>query len=84
MHPVACLDRGFSSQFDGEFGCSLVAGSTGLIEPDGDRTLSVAIRAIEQQASNLVLGLRSGLVADSVLQNGRQECLLKGQFAGIS
>lgn len=80
MHPVACLDRGFSSQFD----CSLAAGSTGLIEPDGDLTLSLPIRAIEQQASNLVLGLGSGLVADSVLQDGRQECLLKGQPAGIS
>ena len=84
MHPVDCLDRGFSSQFDGEFGCSLAARSTGLIEPDGGLTLSVAIRTIEQQASNLVLGLRSGLVADSVLQDGRQECLLKGQSAGSS
>ena len=84
MHPVACLDREFSSQFDGEFGCSLAARSTGLIEPDGDLTLSVAIRAIEQQVSNLVLGLGSGLVPDSVLQDGRQECLSKGQPAGIS
>ena len=80
MHPVACLNRGFSSQFDGEFGCSLAAESIGLIEPVGDLNLSVAIRAIEQQAFNLVLGL----VADSVLQDGRQECLLKGQSAGIS
>ena len=84
MYPVACSDRGFSSQFDGEFGCSLAAGSTGLIEPDGDLTLSVAIRTIEQQASNLVLGLRSGLVAHSALQDEWQECLLRGQFAGIS
>ena len=84
MHPVACLDRGFSSQFDGEFGCSLAARSTGLLEPDGGLTLSVAIRTIEQQASNLVLGLGSELVADSVLRDGRQECVLKDQSAGIS
>ena len=63
---------------------SLAAGSTGLIEPVEDLTLSVAIRTIEQQASNLILGLRSGLVAHSVLQDGRRECLVKGQFAGIS
>ena len=69
MHPVSCLDRGFSSQFDGEFGCLLAAGSTGLIEPDKDLTLSVVIRTIEQQVSNLVLGLRSVLVVDSVLQD---------------
>ena len=73
MHPVACLERGFSSQFDGEFGCSLAAGSTGLIEADGDLTLSVVIRTIEQQASNIVLGLRSGLVAHSVLQDECQD-----------
>lgn len=62
----------------------IYTGSLGLIEPDGDLTLSVAIRTIEQQASNLVLGLGSGLVADSVLQDEWQECLLKGKFAGIS
>ena len=38
----------------------------------------------KQQASNLVLGLGSGLVADSVLLDEWQECLLKGKFAGIS
>ena len=62
----------------------IYTGSLGLIEPDGDLTLSVAIRTIEQQASNLVLGLGSGLVADSVLLDEWQECLLKGKFAGIS
>ena len=46
---------------------SRVARITGLIEPDDDFTLSVAIRTIEQKASNPSLGLGSGLVADSVL-----------------
>ncbi len=58
-------------------------GSLGLIEPSGDLTLSVAIRTIEQTATSVVLGLGSGLVADSVLDDEWQECLLKGRFAGV-
>ena len=54
---------------------SLAAGLIGLIEPDDDLALLVAIRTIEQKASNLILGLRSGLVSDSVLQDECQECL---------
>lgn len=58
-------------------------GSLGLIEPDGDLTLSVAIRTIEQTDTTVVLGLGSGLVADSVLDDEWNECILKGKFAGI-
>jgi anthranilate/para-aminobenzoate synthase component I len=58
-------------------------GSLGLIEPSGDLTLSVAIRTIEQTDTSVVLGLGSGLVADSVLDGEWQECLLKGRFAGV-
>ena len=47
---------------------SLVKGLTGLIEPDDDHALLVAIRTIEQKASNLVLGLGKGLIFDAVLQ----------------
>lgn len=54
---------------------SLAAGLTGLIEPDDDLALLVAMRTIEQKASNLVLGLGSGLVSDSVLQDECQEYL---------
>ena len=84
MYPVVYLARRFSSQFDGEFGWFARCREYWVVEPVEDLTLSVAIRTIEQQASNLILGLRSGLVADSVLQDGRRECLVKGQFAGIS
>ncbi len=44
----------------------LAAGLTGLIETDDDLALLVAIRTIEQKAFNLVLGLGSRLVSDSV------------------
>ena len=84
MRSVVCLDRGCLVNSMVYSVGSLASRGTGMIEPDGDLTVSVAIRAIEQQASYLVLGLGSGLVADSVLQDGRREYLLKGQFAGIS
>ena len=54
---------------------SLAAGLSGLIEPDDDLALLMAIRTIEQKAFNLVLGLGSGLVSDSVSQDECQECL---------
>jgi len=60
----------------------IYTGSLGLMEPNGDMTFSVAIRPIEQCGEQVVLGLGSGLVADSDLQDEWAECLLKGQFAG--
>lgn len=59
-------------------------GSLGLMEPSGDMTFSVAIRTIEQRGEQVVLGLGSGLVADSDLQDEWAECLLKGRFAGVA
>ena len=58
-------------------------GSIGFIEPSGDMTLSVAIRTIEQRGSQVQLGLGSGLVADSSLEEEWSECLLKGRFCGV-
>ena len=112
MHPVVCLDRGFSSQFEGEFGW-FARGKEYRVERSdeiADGLVYLQDRASQgawivfalyyeagfhlmelpqqlrekQQASNLVLGLGSGLVADSVLQDEWQECLLKGKFSGIS
>lgn len=48
---------------------SLAAVLSGLIELNDDLALLVAMLTIEQKASNLVLGLGSGLVSDSVLQD---------------
>ena len=46
-------------------------------------TLSVAIRTVEQSGSRVQLGLGSGLVADSSLEEEWNECLLKGRFCGV-
>lgn len=62
----------------------IYTGSLGLMEPSGDMTFSVAIRTIEQRGEQVVLGLGSGLVADSDLQDEWAECLLKGRFAGVA
>ena len=62
----------------------IYTGSLGLMEPNGDMTFSVAIRTIEQCGEQVVLGLGSGLVADSDLQDEWAECLLKGRFAGVA
>ena len=61
----------------------LYTGSLGYLEPNGDLTLSVAIRTLELHGQQAVLGLGSGLVADSELDAEWAECLLKGRFAGV-
>lgn len=61
----------------------LYTGSLGYLEPNGDLTLSVAIRTLELERGQATLGLGSGLVADSDLQAEWAECLLKGRFAGV-
>ena len=61
----------------------LYTGSVGFLEPSGDMTLSVAIRTVEQSGSRVQLGLGSGLVADSSLEEEWNECLLKGCFCGV-
>jgi para-aminobenzoate synthetase/4-amino-4-deoxychorismate lyase len=57
-------------------------GSMGWIEPGGDASFNVLIRTLELQEGNNVarLGLGSGLVVDSVLEDEWAECLLKGKF----
>lgn len=57
-------------------------GSMGWIEPNGDAAFNVMIRTLEiqQNAPLARLGLGSGLVVDSVVEDEWAECLLKGKF----
>jgi para-aminobenzoate synthetase/4-amino-4-deoxychorismate lyase len=57
-------------------------GSMGWIEPGGDASFNVLIRTLElmEGASVARLGLGSGLVVDSRLEDEWEECLLKGEF----
>ena len=59
-------------------------GSMGWIEPGGDASFNVLIRTLElaEGASVARLGLGSGLVVDSALEDEWVECLLKGKFVG--
>ena len=57
-------------------------GTMGWIEPNGDASFNVLIRTLELQEGTSVarLGLGSGLVVDSRLDDEWAECLLKGEF----
>ena len=57
-------------------------GTMGWIEPGGDASFNVLIRTLELAEGARVarLGLGSGLVVDSVLEDEWAECLLKGEF----
>jgi len=64
------------------FGRGLYTGSIGHIAPDGSARFNVAIRTVvlEKDARNGILGLGSGIVADSQPDAEWQECLDKGRF----
>lgn len=64
------------------FGRGLYTGSIGYIAPDGTARFNVAIRSIcvETGARQGVLGLGSGVVADSRADAEWQECLDKARF----
>ena len=57
-------------------------GTMGWIDPNGDASFNVLIRTLEMQEGATVarLGLGSGLVVDSRLDDEWAECLLKGEF----
>ena len=57
-------------------------GSMGWIDPNGDAAFNVLIRTLEIEENSSVarLGLGSGLVVDSVVEDEWAECLLKGKF----
>jgi para-aminobenzoate synthetase component 1/para-aminobenzoate synthetase/4-amino-4-deoxychorismate lyase len=64
------------------FGRGLYTGSIGHIAPDGTASFNVAIRTIsvENNRCDGVLGLGSGVVADSRADAEWQECLDKARF----
>ncbi len=64
------------------YGRGLYTGSIGHIAPDGTARFNVAIRTIsvESGARHGVLGLGSGVVADSQAEAEWQECLDKSRF----
>ena len=57
-------------------------GSMGWIDPNGDAAFNVLIRTLEIEGKSRTarLGLGSGLVVDSVVEDEWDECLLKGKF----
>jgi para-aminobenzoate synthetase / 4-amino-4-deoxychorismate lyase len=57
-------------------------GSIGRIDPNGDAAFNVAIRTlhIKTGESHATLGLGSGIVADSRVDEEWSECLAKGKF----
>ncbi len=60
----------------------IYTGAIGAIDKDGDASFNVAIRTltIDQGATSAVLGLGSGVVADSNALEEWDECLAKGAF----
>lgn len=58
-------------------------GTIGLFFPDGDFECNVAIRTIVLQRDSAVLGLGSGIVADSNPQEEWQETIVKSRFATV-
>ncbi|QIG81707.1 aminodeoxychorismate synthase component I [Sphingosinithalassobacter tenebrarum] len=60
----------------------IYTGTIGAIDSDGSAVFNVAIRTltIENGANRAVLGLGSGLVADSSVDAEWEECLAKGAF----
>jgi para-aminobenzoate synthetase / 4-amino-4-deoxychorismate lyase len=61
----------------------LYCGSIGRIDPSGDAAFNVAIRtfSLNEGSKQASLGLGSGIVADSQLEDEWTECLAKGEFA---
>lgn len=61
---------------------NLYTGSIGRIDPDGSASFNVAIRtlSIDSADAPAVLGLGSGVVADSQVDEEWAECLAKGAF----
>jgi len=57
-------------------------GSIGMMDANGDAAFNVAIRTltIRAGADRAVIGLGSGIVADSIAADEWQECLQKGKF----
>jgi para-aminobenzoate synthetase / 4-amino-4-deoxychorismate lyase len=57
-------------------------GAIGRIDADGDAAFNVAIRTLSLRGDEAVLGLGSGVVADSRASGEWDECLAKAAFLG--
>ncbi|HEY9090886.1 aminodeoxychorismate synthase component I [Parasphingorhabdus sp.] len=64
----------------------IYCGSIGRIDADGDAAFNVAIRTffLGKDQETLSIGLGSGVVADSVVDDEWRECLAKGKFAAVN
>ncbi|MEW4468221.1 aminodeoxychorismate synthase component I [Parasphingorhabdus sp. JC815] len=64
----------------------IYCGAIGRIDANGDAAFNVAIRTffLGQGQETLSIGLGSGVVADSVVDDEWRECLAKGKFAAVS
>ena len=60
----------------------IYCGSMGWMDPDGDAAYNVAIRSLSMQhgGNQFSMGLGSGIVADSNVDDEWAECLAKGAF----
>ena len=58
----------------------IYTGAIGCLDPGGDATFNVAIRTLTVRQGEAVMGLGSGIVADSVADQEWQECLDKAAF----
>jgi len=58
----------------------LYTGAIGRFDPSGDAALNVAIRTLTVRDGDAVMGLGSGIVADSVADQEWQECADKAAF----
>ncbi|MCH2204527.1 MAG: aminodeoxychorismate synthase component I [Lentisphaerales bacterium] len=61
-------------------GRGLYTGSAGIFKPGGDFSLNVCIRTIVAQSQKAIMGIGSGVVADSAKTLEWEECLLKSSF----
>ena len=64
----------------------IYCGSIGRIDSDGNAAFNVAIRTfhLNETAKTLLIGLGSGVVADSDVGSEWAECLAKGEFARVA
>ena len=60
-------------------------GSIGFLAPGGDGVFNVAIRTVQvdRETGAAEMGIGSGIVADSKIDQEYRECLLKARFLGV-
>jgi len=71
MEIIAGLEKGERGPY---------CGAVGFVAPGGDAVFNVPIRTVVLQGGRGVMGIGSGIVADSDAEAEYEECLLKGRF----